>query len=162
MFREMRRKKQSLSSAETIEILRSCTSGILAVMGDNDYPYAVPLSYAYKDGKLFFHLAKEGHKLDSINKNNKVSFCVIKTDDVIPEELTTHYRSAIVFGTARILTEDSDRRFALECLVEKYSPGFISEGQAEIERDWNKVCVVEVGIEHVTGKASMAFINDKG
>ena len=83
MFREMRRKKQLLSKAETIEILQSCTSGVLAVTGDNDYPYAVPLSFAYKDGKLFFHFAKAGHKLDSIIKNNKVSFCVIKTDNVI-------------------------------------------------------------------------------
>lgn len=58
MFREMRRKKQLLSEAETIEILQSCTSGVLAVMGDNDYPYAVPLSYTYKDGKLFFSLCK--------------------------------------------------------------------------------------------------------
>jgi uncharacterized protein len=78
MFRKMRRKKQSLSEAETIEILQSCTSGVLAVFGDNDYPYAVPLSYAYKDRKLFFHLAKEGHKLDSILKNNKVSIASFK------------------------------------------------------------------------------------
>ena len=76
MFREMRRKKQLLSETETIEILHSCTSGVLAVIGDNDYPYTIPLSFAYKDGKLFFHFAKAGHKIDSIVKNNKVSFCV--------------------------------------------------------------------------------------
>ena len=63
MFREMRRTKQLLSEAETIEILQSCTSGVLAVIGDDDYPYAVPLSYVYKDGKLFFHFAKAGHKI---------------------------------------------------------------------------------------------------
>lgn len=57
-----------MSEAETIEILKSCTSGVLAVTGDNDYPYAVPLSYAFKDGKLFFHFANSGHKLDS-NRN---------------------------------------------------------------------------------------------
>jgi len=162
MFREMRRKKQLLTEAETIEILQSCTSGVLAVIGDNDYPYAVPLSYAYKDGKLFFHLAKAGHKLDSIVKNSKVSFCVIKTDDVIQKTFTTHFRSAIVFGRARILTEDSEKKYALECLVEKYSPDYIKEGQAEIERDWNRVCVVEVQIEHMTGKAAIEIVNKKG
>jgi nitroimidazol reductase NimA-like FMN-containing flavoprotein (pyridoxamine 5'-phosphate oxidase superfamily) len=161
MFREMRRKKQLLSKAETIEILQSCTSGVLAVTGDDDYPYAVPLSFAYKEGKLFFHFAKAGHKIDSIAKNNKVSFCVIKTDNVIQKTFTTHFRSAIVFGRARILTEDSEKKYALECLVEKYSPDYIPEGQSEIERDWNRVCVAEVKIEHMTGKAAIEIINSK-
>ena len=158
MFREMRRKKQLLSKAETIEILQSCTSGVLAVTGDEDYPYAVPLSFAYKDGKLFFHFAKAGHKMDSIVRNNKVSFCVIQTDRVIQKTFTTHFRSAIVFGRARIITEDSEKKYALECLVEKYSPDYITEGQAEIERDWNRVCVAEVQIEHMSGKAAIEII----
>lgn len=155
----MRRKKQLLSEAETIAILQSCTSGVLAVSGDNDYPYAVPLSYAYKDGKLFFHFAKAGHKLDSIVKNNKVSFCVIQTDDVVQKTFTTHFRSAIVFGRARLLTEDSEKKYALECLVEKYSPDYLTEGQSEIARDWNKVCVAEIQIEHMTGKAAIEIVN---
>ncbi|CAG1007835.1 hypothetical protein ANAEL_03588 [Anaerolineales bacterium] len=161
MFREMRRKKQLLSEAKTIEILQSCTSGVLAVTGDDDYPYAVPLSFAYKDGKLYFHFAKEGHKIDGIEKNNKVSFCVIKTDDVIQKSFTTHFRSAIVFGRARILTEDSEKKYALECLIEKYSPDYIAEGRTEIERDWNRVCAGEVTIEHMTGKAAIEIINNK-
>lgn len=66
MFREMRRKRQLLSEAETISMLQSATSGVLAVQGDDDYPYAVPLSFAYEDGKLFFHAATSGHKLDAI------------------------------------------------------------------------------------------------
>ena len=156
----MRRKKQKLSESETIEILESCTSGVLAVTGDNDYPYAVPLSYAYKDGKLFFHFAKEGHKIDGIKNNDKVSFCVIKTDDVIPKDFNTHYRSAIVFGRARFLTEDSEKKYALECLVEKYSPDHIKEGQSEIEQEWNRVCAAEVKIEHMTGKAASDLINN--
>jgi nitroimidazol reductase NimA-like FMN-containing flavoprotein (pyridoxamine 5'-phosphate oxidase superfamily) len=160
MFREMRRKKQLLSEAETIEILQSCTSGVLAVAGDDDYPYAVPLSFSYKDGKLFFHFAKEGHKLDSIAKNNKVSFCVIQADQVIPNAFATRYRSAIVFGRARILTEDGEKKYALECLLEKYSPDYINEGQAEIEREWNRVCAAEVKIEHMTGKAAIETINN--
>lgn len=159
MFREMRRNKQLLSEAETIEILQSCTSGVLAVLGDDDYPYAVPLSYAYKDGKLYFHFANEGHKFDSLVKNDKVSFCVIKTDDVIPNTFTTHYRSVIVFGRARILTVDSEKKYALECLLEKYSHDYFKEGQVEIERDWNKVSAAEVKIEHMTGKAAIEIIS---
>lgn len=161
MFREMRRKKQLLSEAETIAILQSCTSGVLAVSGDDDYPYAVPLSYAYKDGKLFFHLAKAGHKLDGILKNNKVSFCVIQQDEVIQKTFTTHFRSAIVFGRARILTEDSEKKTALECLVEKYSPDYVAEGQSEIVQGLERVCVAEVQIEHMTGKAAIEIINKR-
>jgi uncharacterized protein len=161
MFREMRRKKQLLPEAETIEILQSCTSGVLAVTGDNDYPYTVPLSYTYKDGKLFFHFAKAGHKIDSIARNNKASFCVIKTDDVKQETFTTHFRSVIAFGKVRILTDDSEKKYALECLVEKYSPDYITEGQSEIAREWKLVNVAEFQIEHMTGKAAIEIINGK-
>lgn len=161
MFREMRRKKQLLSEAETIEILKSCTSGVLAVSGDDDYPYAVPLSYVYKDGRLFFHLAREGHKMDGINRNDKVSFCVIEKDEVIQKTFTTHFRSAIVFGRAHILTEDDEKRYALECLLEKYSPDYLAEGQQEIAHSWNRVCMAEIKIEHMTGKAAIEIVNSR-
>jgi uncharacterized protein len=158
MFRDMRRKKQLLSEAETLEILKSSTSGVLAVSGDNDYPYAVPLSYAYKEGKLFFHFAIDGHKLDSIARNNRVSFCVIHSDQVDPKTFTTHFRSAIVFGRIRILTDDSEKKHALECLVEKYSPDFTAQGQAEIEQSWNRLLAAELQIEHMTGKAAIEIV----
>ena len=154
----MRKPKKLLSEAETIAILQSCSSGVLAVSGDNGYPYAVPLSYAYKDGKLYFHSAVEGHKIDAISNNDKVSFCVIKTDDVVPEKFTTLFRSVIVFGRARILTDDYEKKHALECLVEKYSPNFIAEGQTEIKRSWDRFNAVEIQIEHMTGKASTELI----
>ena len=158
MFREMRRKKQLLSEAETIAILESCTSGVLAVTGDDDYPYTVPLSYAYKENKLFFHFAKTGHKIDGIERNDKVTFCIIEKDDVVQETFSTHYRSAVVFGRAKILTEDSERQYALEALLEKYSPDYFEAGQQEIENDWNNVCVAEIAIEHMTGKAAMELL----
>lgn len=161
MFREMRRKKQLLSEEETIEILKLCTSGVLGVIGDDDYPYTVPVSYAFKDDKLFIHSAKQGHKIDSIKRNDKVSFCVIEKDEVIQEAFTTHFRSVSIFGRARILTEDSDRRYAIESLVEKYSPAYIKEGQQEIEREWDRVCLIEVEIEHMTGKAAIEIVNGK-
>ena len=113
MFRKMRRKRQELPEAETIALLESCTSGVLAVQGDDDYPYAVPLSFAYEDGKLFFHSATAGHKLDAIERNEKASFCVIAADDIVPSKFTTHFRSAIAFGKARVVTDDDEKRHAL-------------------------------------------------
>ncbi|MCR1900272.1 pyridoxamine 5'-phosphate oxidase family protein [Irregularibacter muris] len=158
MFREMRRKKQLLSKDKIEEILNTCTSGVLGVNGDNGYPYTVPISYAYKDGKIFFHCAKEGHKIDSIKRNDKVTFCVIEKDEVIQQTFTTHFRSVSAFGRARILTDDHERQYALECLVEKYSPDFIKEGLQEIKDEWNRVCLVEINIEHMTGKAAIEVL----
>jgi len=160
MFPEMRRKKQGLSREEIERILNTNTSGVLAVSGDNDYPYTVPISYTYNDGKLYFHCAKEGHKIDGIRRNDKVSFCVIDQDKVIPKDLTTHYRSVIAFGRAKILTGDDERRFALEKLGEKYSPGFEEETQKAIKTEWERVCLVEVEIEHVTGKTAIELVKE--
>ncbi len=158
MFREMRRKEQLLSQEETIAILQKGSSGVLGVSGDDDYPYTVPISYVYRDGKLFFHGAPSGHKIDGIHRNNKISFCVIDQDEVIQKAFTTHFQSAIVFGRARFLTDEHERRMAMEYLVEKYSPDYVKEGRLEIERGWEKVCLVEINIEHMTGKAANEII----
>ena len=106
MFREMRRKKQALSMEDAEDILYRGTSGVLAVSGDDDYPYAVPLSYVYDGKKLYFHSARNGHKLDAISRNARVSFCVIDQDQIIPEEYTTYFRSVIVFGTIHIMEDE--------------------------------------------------------
>ena len=135
MFREMRRKRQKLSKEECEEILFRGTSGVLAVSGDDGYPYAVPLSYLYENGKLFFHCAKAGHKLDSILRNEKASFCVIAQDQIVPEEYTTYFRSVIVFGRIRVMEEDDARRTAIEKLALKYAPGESAESREQaIER----------------------------
>ena len=116
MFREMRRKKQLLTPEERAAVLHRGTSGVLALAGDDGYPYAVPMSYVYDGAKLYFHCAKSGHKLDAIRRNCKASFCVIDQDQIVPEEYTSHFRSVIVFGTMRILEDDGEKRAAIEAL----------------------------------------------
>jgi uncharacterized protein len=159
MFREMRRTKQLLSQEECIQILNRRTSGMLGVTGDDGYPYTVPLSYVYRDNRVFFHGAKEGHKIDGIRRNDKVSFCVIDQDLIVPEKFTTHFSSVILFGRARILEADSERQLGLELLNEKYAPDFLAAGLKEIEKDWGRVSVVEISIEHMTGKAAIEIVN---
>lgn len=158
MFRAMRRKKQLLPAAEAVAMLQSCSSGVLAVHGDDGYPYAVPLSFAYDAGRLFFHSARAGHKLDALQRDEKASFCAIASDEVVPSEFTTRYRSVIVFGRARVVTDDGEKRHALMCLAGKYSPDQLEAAAAEIDGDWRKVCVMELAIEHVTGKAAIELI----
>jgi nitroimidazol reductase NimA-like FMN-containing flavoprotein (pyridoxamine 5'-phosphate oxidase superfamily) len=161
MFREMRRKKQALSTEETIAILHDGSSGVLAVSGDDDYPYAVPLSYAYHDSTVLFHCARSGHKLDAIARNPRVSFCVIDRDDVVAQEYTTYFRSVIVFGKARVLDDEDEKRRALEILAEKYSPDQEEGRLREIERLLSQVSVVELAIEHMTGKEAIELARAK-
>ena len=101
MFREMRRKRQQMSLAETIEILEKGSFGVLSVYGDDDYPYGVPISYVYDDGKIYLHCAKTGHKIDGIIKNPKVSFCVTAQDLVVPEEYRTWKDTGKRYGNQR-------------------------------------------------------------
>ena len=154
MFREMRRIKQQLSGEEVAGILHAGQTGVLAVNGDDGFPYAVPLNYVYCDGKLYFHCAKSGHKLDSIRKDSRVSFCVVAKDQVLPEKFSTSYKSVIVFGKAVILEDGEKKRHALELLVQKYSSGYEKEGAEEIKMAWNAVDLVGIDIEHASGKSS--------
>lgn len=149
MFREMRRIRQNLPLEVCREILEQGTSGILAVAGDGGYPYAVPLSYVFREGNLYFHCAQSGHKLDALRREPKASFCVVGQDQVVPEEYTTYFRSVIVFGTVRELTDPAERRAALQALADKYCP----EGrEAAIGGENRPLCLLELSIEHMTGK----------
>jgi len=152
MFREMRRNRQQLSEEESLAVLERGTSGVLAVLGDEGYPYAVPLSYVYRNGKIYFHCAKSGHKLEALKHCGKVSFCVVDQDQVKPEEYTTYFRSVIAFGNARILEAEEEKRAAVLLLAEKYCPSQRDGWQEAIDREWKALCMVEIRIEHMTGK----------
>lgn len=158
MFREMRRNRQALSDAENEEILRRGSYGVLAVSGDNQYPYAVPLNYVYTDGKLFFHCAQSGHKLDGIARNSRVSFCVVDRDEVVPAKFTTYFRSVIVFGRARVLEDAQEKRRAIEQLAEKYAPGDEAGRLREIDRAFSRLCMVEIVVDHMTGKQAIELV----
>ena len=158
MFREMRRKNQLLSDSETAEILERGTSGVLAVSGDGGYPYAVPLSYVYSDGKIYFHCAKSGHKLDALQNDPKASFCVIDRDNVVKEEYTTYFKSAIVFGKIRIMDEN-EKRGAIEILAKKYYPDDSAEHRNKmIDAEYAPLCMLEMTIEHMSGKAAKELV----
>lgn len=152
-FRPMRRARQQLTKEACKQVLRRGTSGVLAVLGDGGYPYAVPLSYVYDDGTIYFHCAKSGHKLDALRGCNKASFCVIDKDQVVPGEYTTYYRSVIAFGCAQEVTEPGEMRAAIEALARRYFPEDSAQNRDRaIEREWAALCIVRLEIEHMTGK----------
>lgn len=158
MFREMRRKKQRLSETEARSILKNGTYGVLSVQGDDGYPYGVPINYVSGDDAIYFHCAKEGHKLEGLTRSDKVSFCVIGESEVVPEAFSTAYTSVIVFGRAVVVADDGERREALRLLAERFSPDYGEEGEASIKKYWNEVCVVRLDPEHVSGKAGMEWM----
>ena len=133
MFRQMRRKRQQLAEVESIAILQKATSGTLALLGDDDYPYAVPISYVYHEGKLYFHSALEGHKIDAIRKCDKASFCVIEQDNVQPENYTTFFRSVIAFGRIHIIEDAQEKLEIARMLGNRYNPNQDEARQKELE-----------------------------
>ena len=161
MFKEMRRHKQLLNAEETAAVLNRGTSGVLALSGEDGYPYAVPLSYVFDGEKLYFHSAKAGHKLEALRRCPKASFCVIDQDQVVPPEYTTYFRSVIAFGRTRILEDEAEKQAAIWLLAEKYCPGDSPEHRQEaIRREAGGLCLVSLSIEHMTGKQAIELVRE--
>ena len=153
MARIMRRFKQELPAEELERILRNGKYCVMAVSGDDDYPYAVPVNYVYDGTSIYIHSATQGHKIDALKRNTKCTLCVVDQDDVIPEEFTSYFRSVIVFGNAHFVESAEDKTAALRLLGDKYSPGI--DPEAEISRFIKAVCIVRIDIESVTGKEAI-------
>ena len=150
----MRRKRQKLSDEECIEILTNEPRGVLALLGDDDYPYALPMSHVYVDGKIYFHGAMKGHKRDAALNYPKVSYCVV--DDGVRNEGEWWYtfKSVIVFGKIRILTDREDKIDKLTHLGDKFFPSH-EETVNEINKLLDKTEVFEITIEHMAGKITV-------
>ena len=160
-FREMRRKRQQLSQEESVAILQKSTSGTLALLGDDGYPYAVPMSYVYNEGKLYFHSALTGHKIDAIRKCDKASFCVIEQDDVQPEKYTTFLRSVIAFGRIHIIEDEHGRLETARMLGNRYNPHQDGALQKEIESGLSRMQMIRFDIEHLTGKEAIELVKQR-
>ena len=155
-FRPMRRIRQQLTDAENEQILQQGRSGVLAVLGDDGWPYAVPMSYVWLNGAVYLHCAFSGHKLDAITNCEKVSFCIVHQDEVVPEEYTTYYRSVIVFGNAKVLPDSDEGRFALAAMADKYHPtGAPEERTRRIDRQMPALRMIRIDPMHITGKQSI-------
>ncbi len=157
-FRAMRRKRQQLSEEESVAILKKATAGTLALLGDNDYPYAVPLSYVYQEGRIYFHSALDGHKVDAIRKCDKASFCVIEQDDVQPEKYTTFFRSVIAFGRIHIIEDEHEKLETARMLGNRYNPNHDEALQKEIEGGLSRMLMIRFDIEHLTGKEAIELM----
>lgn len=148
----MRRKDRQLTSEESIEILLRGETGYLSTISADGYPYTVPLNYVFFNNGIYFHCAKEGHKIDNIIKSDKVSFCVACDIENLPEEFSTNYKSVILFGSAKEVIE-SEKSDALLELIKKYSNQFVEKGKNHLEKAKDSTKVFKINIGHMTGKA---------
>ena len=150
-FRPMRRYKQQLTEEECIEILQKTPRGVLAVLGDNGYPYTVPLNFVYDDHRLYFHCAKEGHKLDAIRACDKVSFCVLSEGVKEPTSWWFHFKSVVCFGKVHIIDDPVTKDVKLRLLGAKYFPESY-DIDADMAQSAPNAVVLELEIEHFSGK----------
>jgi len=150
--RTVRRRDREIETHEALALLASCEYGVLSTAGRDGQPYGVPLSYVYKDNCIYFHCALDGHKLENMADNERVSFCVVGRTRVLPDSFATEYESAVAFGTAAE-ARGPERQGALLLLLEKYSPEHIAEGKKYIDRKDQATKVIRITIDHISGKA---------
>ena len=149
----MRRFKQQVSQEKCIEILKSEPRGVLAVLGDDGYPYTIPLDFFYdeKDGKIYFHGAKEGHKIDAIKNYEKASFCVYDKGYRKEGEWALNIKSVVAFGKIKLITDIKKAEEICSNLVKKFT-----DDQEYLEKELanalSRVQCLEFTIEHMTGK----------
>lgn len=152
MPRPIRRSERALTNEQATEILQKGEYGILSTVSPDGQPYGVPVSFVYTDDALYFHCAVEGHKLDNLESNPRVSFCVVGGTELLPDKFATRYESAIAFGKACELV-GNEKRSALMQLLKKYSADFVEKGERYIENDIEKTRVFKIEIETLSGKA---------
>lgn len=149
MFPKMRRYKKELSKEETFKVLEKGIDGVLGTISHTGYPYTVPVNYAVLNGKIYFHSALTGHKIDNIKNNELVSLAVITKNEIIEEEFTTDFQSVIVFGKAKLVEPSQE---ILMALIKKYSSSFLKEGKEYVKKGYMSTQLVEITIDHITGK----------
>lgn len=149
---KMRRQDRQLGQEEARQILKENQYGVLSLVGEDGIPYGVPLSYAYQNGRLYFHGAMEGRKREYFLAHPRASFCVVGKTEVLPEKFSTRYESVIAEGMVKEL-DGEEKVIALSALIEKYSSEFREKGDAYIQRAKDKTCVFCMEIEAMSGKA---------
>ena len=151
MFREMRRKQQALTQAECVAVLQAAKRGVLAVHGEDGYPYAFPMDCVYRDGKIYFHCAKTGHKLDALAADNRVSFCVMDEGVRVGDDWPLHFQSVIVFGRIQRVEAPEEKILLLRELGLKYFPA-PEAVETELQKHAAAAQVLALTVDHMSGK----------
>jgi hypothetical protein len=152
-FREIRRSDRALTEDQAREILARAEHGVLATVGADGWPYAVPVNHVVSGDALYIHCALEGHKLENIAHEERVSFCAVADARVLPDKLSTLYESAVVFGRAALVTDPAEKRRALELLAVRFCGALTPEAEKVIATSGSRTAVVRIRMERIAGKA---------
>lgn len=152
MFRAMRLANEALTPEQINTVLRRRTAGVLAVHGDAGYPYAVPLSYYFDGTHFYFHGAPVGHKMAAIQRDNRVSFCVVDRDVVAPAALTNEFRSVIAFGRVTIVTDPKRKRELMRQFALHLAPDYAQKIHQHLDQGLDHFSLLEMTVAHMTGK----------
>jgi len=153
MFKKMRRKDKALAEDQIIEVLNAGEEGVLATVGEDGYPYAVPLNYVFHNGCIYFHCALSGHKIENMEYNPKVSFCVVSGAKILAEEFSTRFKSVVVFGRAEEVLGD-EKNLGLRALIKRLAKDHVPAGEKYIEQARDKTRVFKIRVEHMSGKTA--------
>jgi uncharacterized protein len=156
VFREIKRRNRSMPEQEARGILARAEHGVLATVGEDGWPYAVPLNHVLIDNAIYAHCARKGHKLDNIAHEARVSYCAVASARILPSEMTSLYESAIAFGRATVVTDEDERLRTLKLLTMR----FLNCGEELYEEHMRLhgrgAAMIRIEIEHITGKAHRA------
>ena len=153
MFRGMQRKKQQLTTEECIAILKNEPRGVLSVLGDDDYPYGMPMNHFYceAEGRIYFHSGKKGHKIDAMTRHNKASFCVYDQGFCREGEWALNIKSVIVFGHIEPV-EDQDKIYEIARLLSYKFTDDMKYIEREIQTSGPRTLMFTLVPEYMTGK----------
>jgi hypothetical protein len=158
-FLEIRKRERALDETDAREILARADHGVLATAGKDGWPYAVPLNHVLIGDALYAHCAIEGHKLENIAHQEKVSYCAVAGATVVPSIFSTVYESAIVFGRAALVTDPDEKHSAMRLLVERFC-GKGEEQDQRFEKLFDKsadrMAMIRIQIKRITGKSRRA------
>jgi len=153
MFREIRRKDRALSEKEAWEILAAAEWGVLSTLGEDGWPYGVPVNHVVVEKQLYVHCAQTGHKLENLAFESKVSYCAVTRSEVSPAELSTNFESAVLFGRAALVKDEPEKRRALEALLARFAPQHPEAGAESMRKHFAHTAVLRITPERITGKA---------
>ncbi|MGA2273184.1 MAG: pyridoxamine 5'-phosphate oxidase family protein [Bryobacteraceae bacterium] len=152
-FKAIRRKDRALTEDQAREILARAEHGVLSTLGADGWPYGVPVNHVLCGDVLYLHCALDGHKLENIAHEERVSFCAVAGARVLPAALSTLYESAVVFGRAALVTDPKEKRSALELLAARFCGALSPEAEHTIATSASQTAVVRIRLERITGKA---------
>lgn len=154
MDKEMRRKEKAISQEEALEALEKAEYGVLSTISTDNTPYGTPMNFVYVDGAIYFHCAKEGHRLENLAANSSACLNVVDSVKLMPEKFNTQYRSVTVFGNVQVVEDKNEKRKGITAILKKLSPDHLEAGEEYINSAFDKMHVLRMDIEKISGKAT--------